>query len=182
MKNHYYFFVVLFFVLGLINVVFSLLGLLCFVLPFILLKIKKKNVWCQIYCPRKSYLSLVLSPISLRIKKPKWFNYKTMKSFMVKYLTLNLFFAVMSSMMIFLGRAPEFLPFSHVRFLIVFELFELPQLIHLNVGDALIHFSYRIYSIMFSSTILGLMIGFLLGPNTWCAVCPMNYYLNEVNK
>ncbi len=177
MKNKYALFVFIFFILGFINISFSLLGLICFTLPFIIQKKTFKNLWCKIYCPRKSFLNVMLSKNSLRIKKPKWFNLEKVKNFMLTYLTLNVIFATSSTLMVLSGKAPSAFPFDHIRFMMVVELFPLPQLINLNLPDALIHFSYRIYSIMFSSTILGLSIGFLFGPTFWCVVCPMNQYL-----
>ena len=38
----------------------------------------------------------------------------------------------------------------------------------------LLHFSYRIYSIMLSSLIAGSVLALLFKPRTWRAVCPVN--------
>ncbi len=61
-----YFFV--YFALTLINVIFALLGFLCFVVPFIILYVRKKNDWCRFYCPRANMFTRLLSKISVCTK------------------------------------------------------------------------------------------------------------------
>jgi polyferredoxin len=68
------------------------------------------------------------------------------------------------------------LPVEKVRFLIVIFLpWKLPQLLALGQAYGwVIHLSYRIYSMMFTTTVIGLLLGFLFMPRTWCTVCPIN--------
>lgn len=172
-------FMLLFFGLAFVNIVFSLLGLVCFILPFIMLHNYKKNVWCQSYCPRGSFLSVFLSKISLNRKPSKWFIVNGKKAFLI-YICISMFFAIMSTIMVYLGRIN---PIDYVKFIIVFRApFNLPQLLNLTVNPTLLHFSYRIYSIMFSSTIIAIIIGIIYYPRTWCTVCPMKQILNYVKK
>ncbi|XMB67113.1 hypothetical protein RI065_00935 [Mycoplasmatota bacterium zrk1] len=171
--------IVLFFSLTLLNIVFSLLGVFCLIIPFIMLALSKKNIWCKYYCPRSSVLMVFLSKISLRLKPPKWLI-SNAKNILIMYFGLNLFFAVMSTIMVSVGRIP---PIDYVRFMIVFRVpFDLPQFVDLETSPILLHFSYRIYSIMFSSTVIGLVLGFIYYPRTWCSVCPMKQALNYVKK
>jgi len=47
----------------------------------------------------------------------------------------------------------------------------------LNVGampDFVVHLSFRIYSMMFTTTIIGLLLSWIFVPKTWCTVCPIN--------
>lgn len=56
MRNHKYLFLITisFFLLGFVNIHFSLLGIVCMTLPIVLLLKNRKKTWCQGYCPRAS--------------------------------------------------------------------------------------------------------------------------------
>lgn len=169
---------ILFFIVSTINILFGLIALLCFITPFIINYLSKSNIWCRKYCPRASFLTVVLSKISLGLKLPKWLTGKVFKQIMIYYFLINLFFAVLSTIMVSIGKVD---PIDYVRVLIVFKApFKLPQMIVYSVPRGLLHFSYRIYSIMFTSTILGLITGLIFKPRTWCTICPMNQLLRAV--
>lgn len=56
MRNHKYLFLITisFFLLGFVNIHFSLLAIFCMTFPIILLLRDRKKTWCQGYCPRAS--------------------------------------------------------------------------------------------------------------------------------
>jgi len=46
----------------------------------------------------------------------------------------------------------------------------------LDIGvlpDWVVHLGFRVYSMMFTTTIIGLLLGYLYRARTWCAICPM---------
>jgi len=158
--------------LGMIHISFVLVGLLCYISPFVLYLKYKDKTWCQKYCPRASFLTKTLGKISLKLKQPKWLGSKEVKNFFVIYMGLNLFFALMSTMGVAFGRIESM---DYVRLFMAFRApFDLPQLLSINQPAALIHFSYRVYSMLFSSVLIGLVLGFLFVPRTWCTICPVN--------
>lgn len=162
---------ILFFAFGFIHISFSLLGLICMGLPFILFARTKEKIWCKHYCPRASLFMKVLNRISLKKKLPKGFTGQRVKQGVLVYFGVNLFFAMMSTIMVSLGRVA---PLDYLRFFIVFPVpFQMPQLLDLSVSAGLLHFSYRIYSMMMTSTTIGLILGFLYVPRTWCVICPI---------
>jgi len=161
----------LFFGLSLINISFALVGVICMVLPFMMRLTARDKLWCKGYCPRASLFSKVLKPISLGIKAPDWLYTDKTKQLVLRLFCINLFFASMSTMMVFFGRIE---PMNYVRFLMAFVVpIQLPQFITLNLPPFIIHFSYRIFSIMFTSSIIGIIIGILYRPRSWCAICPV---------
>lgn len=111
MRNHkiLFTFTVLFFVLGFINIHFSLLGIICMTLPIILLLRTRKKTWCQGYCPRASLYTTLG-------KSKRW------KSLSTPWLT---------------------------------------------------HLSYRFYSMMMTTTLIGLVLAMVYKPRTWCTICPI---------
>ena len=170
----------LFFMLGMVNIVFSWLGVICALLPFVILKRTGKKLWCQRYCPRAHLLTKILGKISLNLKIPKTFKDGSGKRFLLTYFCINMVMASMSTASVLFGGAP---PMAYVRFLMFFKApFILPQLITLPLSPAILHMSYRLYSIMFTSTILGLILGVLFKPRTWCTVCPIQTLTTEYIK
>lgn len=75
--------------------------------------------------------------------------------------------------MVFKGRINAM---ETVRFMIAFQLpWNMPQLLNINfIPSWAIHLSFRVYSMMFTTTVIGLLLGFLYKPRTWCTVCPVN--------
>jgi hypothetical protein len=161
----------LFFLVGMIHISLAMVGALCFIIPFVQYKKYKQQVWCKYYCPRAGLFSMLLSKISLKRKMPKWMTGQKIKKIVLVYFTINVFFATMSTLMVSLGRMPEM---DYVRFLIVFRApFTLPQMLDFYVPTGMIHLGYRLYSIMFTSTTIGLILGFLYVPKAWCVICPV---------
>ena len=161
----------LFFVLGMIHISLALLGLLCFTIPFIQYYIYKDKVWCRYYCPRAGLFLKIIGKISFKRKVPKFVTRKGMKIGVLIYFGLNMFFVIMTTLMVaFRG----FEPMAVIRFMIVFEMpFNLPQFFDFSVSDTIIHLGYRIYSVMFTSTIVGIIFGVIFNPRTWCIFCPI---------
>lgn len=175
----YAFITVLFFGLGFININISILGLLCFLIPFLLYFNYRDKIWCKKYCPRAGLFNVLFSKVNLGLKVPKWLTRKKFKDGVVTYFTINVFFAVMSTIMVYLGRIEMF---DNIRFLIIFNLPSLPQLIEYSVSNEITHFSYRIYSMMFTSTLIGLLLGFMFKPRTWCIICPISTLTTKKTK
>lgn len=162
---------VLFFFLGFVHIGFSLLGLLCMGIPFAIYLKSGEKLWCKKYCPRASLFLRVLRKISLKKSLPKGFTKQKVKTGVLIYFGVNLFFASMSTIMVNLGRVA---PIDYVRFLIVFPIpVALPQLLQYTISPWLLHLSYRIYSMMLTSTTIGLILGFLYVPRAWCIICPI---------
>lgn len=173
LHNRFFFIPIVFFALGFINITFSIVGLICFITPFALYMEHKDKVWCKYYCPRAGFLNK-LSKISLNLKRPRFL--RNMKKVMLYFFAINIFFATMSTIMVAIGRIEAV---DYIRFLIIVPLTSLPQLITLNAPDVFIHLGYRVYSIMFTTTVLGLLLGILYLPRTWCMVCPINTILSN---
>jgi hypothetical protein len=163
-----------FFILGFFNIIFAWLGLACLITPFILLFKDRKKTWCQGICPRASLFQKLLKGRSLTGKRtPDWFIRGKAKWIMLGYFCLNLFVLTMSTIMVFSGRME---PMDRVRFLIAFQLpWQIPQLLDLGTFPVWVsHLSFRIYSMMFTTTVLGLIIGWIYMPRSWCSICPIN--------
>ncbi|MBC8079947.1 MAG: 4Fe-4S binding protein, partial [Gorillibacterium sp.] len=102
-----------------------------------------------------------------------WLTRGKAKWFVLVYFMLNLFVFTMSTSMVVTGRRA---PIEKVRFLLAFQLpWNMPQL--LNFGhfpDWAVHLSFRMYSMMLTTTVLGLLLAWIFKPRTWCTICPIN--------
>jgi len=165
---------ILFFALGFFNILFAWLGFICMILPFVLLARNKKKTWCQNYCPRVNLFGVLFHGRSLtKTAGPKWLTRGKVKWFILTYFIFNLFVITMSTIMVYTGKRP---PLEVIRFLIAFKIpWAIPQLLDFGTfPDWAIHLSYRIYSMMFTTTVLGLLLAWIFRPRTWCTVCPIN--------
>lgn len=170
-QDRLFFITILFFAIGFIHISFAIIGLICFITPFVLFAVYKEKIWCKFLCPRAGFLSKTLGKISLKKKMPKWITGKKIKTIVLWYFGMNLFFITMSTLAVTFGRIE---PIEQIRFMILFPLpFTMPQILDLNVAAPFVHLGYRVYSVMFSSTIIGLILGFIYTPRTWCIICPI---------
>ena len=176
MRNNKYLFLITlsFFALGFVNIHFSLLGIICMILPFILLFKSRRKIWCQSYCPRASLYSTCGNFKKWSsLSTPRFFIKGNMKWIILAYLGINLTFILMSSLMVGIGVRPAM---DYLRILVIFPIpFQMPQLIdYIEVTPWLTHLSYRLYSMMITTTILGLLLALIYKPRTWCTICPIS--------
>lgn len=175
MRNHKYLFLITisYFLLGFINIHFSLLGIVCMTLPIILLLRNRKKTWCQGYCPRANlYTTCGKSKKTTGLKTPEFFIKGNMKWITLAYFVISLAFILMSTVGVARGIR---LPMEYLRFLLLIPLpFEMPQLYDImNIAPWLTHLSYRFYSMMMTTTVLGLILAMVYKPRTWCTICPI---------
>lgn len=171
-NNQFLFLVTLgYFALGFLNVHFALLAVFCMGVPLFLLFRNKQKTWCQGYCPR-SMLYRVTEKITpyKHLKMPNFLVKYKFKRIVLVYFCLSMIVIIMSTMMVVRGRMEAM---NYVRFLIVFPLWELPQLFTFSSPAWLSHLSYRFYSMMFTTTVIGLLLAIVYRPRTWCVICPM---------
>ena len=172
LSRQLYWITLLYFALGFVNITLALSALICMILPFIMAGKTGKKIWCARYCPRADLLKR-FSRISRKEKMPDWMKGNRLRNGILSYFCLNLLLIALSTNMVYLGQMP---PMDHIRLFILFKIpFAMPQMIMFpGASDTLIHFSYRMYSIMLSSTILGSLFAVLYKPRTWCTVCPVS--------
>lgn len=169
-------YIVIYFILAFVNIIFALLGLLCFTIPFVILYKYKKN-WCRYYCPRANMFTRILSKISLNKKVTKK-SINEWKQIVLYYFIINIIFIILTSVMVGIGRIQ---PLEHLRFIIVFQVpLDIPQLISLGLHPVILHLSYRVFSVMLTSSIIGIVVGIIFFPKVWCTVCLMKQALNSL--
>lgn len=162
----------LYLTLGFFNILFAWLGLLCFFIPLIMAVAGKGKGYCNRYCGRGQLFSLLGGRFGLsrkrdipRFLRSKWFRYGFL-----------LFFLVMFGQML----AVTWLVASGAQNLreavTLLWTFRLPwQWASPGSGITpwVAQFAFGFYSVMLTSTILGLATMVLFKPRSWCVYCPM---------
>ncbi len=158
--------------LGFFHILFAWLGLFCFFIPLLIAVIKGNKSYCNRYCGRGQLLGLLGGKLKWSRKKdiPKW-----MKSKRFRYGFL-LFFLVMFAQMLwstYLVFAGSNSLQSVVSLLWVFQLPWHWAYHGTDVAPGVVQFAFGFYSIMLTSTVLGLITMMLFKPRSWCVYCPM---------
>ena len=162
----------LYLILSFFNILFAWLGLLCFFIPLGIALLGGNKGYCNRYCGRGQLFSLLGGRFGLSRKKdvPRW-----MKSKVFRYGFLVFFFAMFFSML-----WSTWLVFSGAQDLkqavTLLWTFKLPwnwayhgTILHHGVAQ----FAFGFYSVMLTSTVLGLITMIVFKPRSWCVYCPM---------
>ncbi len=162
----------LYLLLGFFNILFAWLGLICFFVPLLISIIKGTKSYCNKYCGRGQLFSLLGGRFGLSAKKdiPKF-----MKNKVFRYGFLIFFFS-----MFFVMLWNTYLVFAEANDLkqVVTLLWTFKVPWHWSYYGTVFHegvaqFAFGFYSIMLTSTILGLITMVLFKPRSWCVYCPM---------
>ena len=161
-----------FFVLGFFNIMFAYLGLIDFILPIVWAAVGKDKGFCNRYCGRGQLFEVIGKGLKLsRMKKTPDF----LVSKFFRYGFLAFFMTMFANML-------------HVTYLVFAGARDLKEVITLlwtfkipfhwaytasGIPDAMAQFAFGFYSIMLTSTILGMAVMLLYKPRSWCAFCPM---------
>lgn len=163
---------ILYFALGFFNILFAWLGMIDFLVPLLIAVFGGSKAFCNRYCGRGQLLSLLGGRMKCSRCRPtprwmsaKWFRH----GFLVFFLTMfgNLIF---QTWLVGSGAA------TLREVLKLFWTFRVPWGWAYTAGTVpawVAQFSFGFYSLMLTSTLIGLIVMRLYRPRTWCAFCPM---------
>ena len=176
MKKHWYDYLwiasLAYLMLGFFNILFAWIGLLCFFIPLLIAIAGGGKGSCNRYCGRGQLFGLLGGKFGLSRKKDipnwmksKWFRYGFLIFFLIMFLQM-----LWATYLVFAGTQD----LRHVVTLL--WTFKLPwswayhgTLVHTGVAQ----FAFGFYSVMLTSTVLGLVTMVLFKPRSWCVYCPM---------
>lgn len=156
--------------LGFFSILFAWLGLICFVVPLFLALSRGNKAYCNKYCGRGQLFEILGGRLGLSRKaappkflRSRWFRYG--------FLT---FFMTMFGLMLY-ATYQVFAGANLKQVVTLLWTFRLPW--HWAGGPAVTpwisQFAFGFYSVMLTSTILGLVTMVLFKPRSWCVYCPM---------
>ena len=158
--------------MGFFNILFAWIGLLCFVIPLIISLSGGGKLYCNRYCGRGQLFSLLGGRFGLsRRKNPpkflrsKWFRYGFLVFFFIMFFQM-----LLSTYMVFSG-AQEL--GQAVKLLWTFKLPWHWAYSGTAISPWVAQFAFGFYSVMLTSTVLGIITMMLFKPRSWCVYCPM---------
>lgn len=161
----------LYLILGLFNILFAWLGLICFIVPLLISIVKGNKGYCNKYCGRGQLLDLLGNKLKLSRNKPmpkflksKYFRYGFLIFFLTMFINM-----VFNTFLVFQGTN------TLKEVLTILWTFKLPwNFTDLSyVSPWIAQFSFGFYSLMLTSTLLGIITMALYKPRSWCVYCPM---------
>lgn len=166
--------------LGLFNILFAWLGLLCFFIPLLISLTGGGKKYCNVYCGRGQLLDIIGNKLNLSRQKniPKFLKSKFFRyGFLTFFLTMFLIM-LFNTYLVFDGTS------SLKQVLKLFWTFKIPW----NwtntsmVSPWIAQFAFGFYSMMLTSTLLGIITMLLYKPKSWCVYCPMGTMTQLISK
>jgi hypothetical protein len=158
-------------ILGLFNILFAWLGLICFMVPLAISFTKGNKGYCNKYCGRGQLFDILGTKFKLSRNKPMptWLKHPYFRyGFLIFFMTMfgNMLF---TTYLVFRDTA------TLKEVITILWTFKLPwRLVDLtNVTPWIGQFAFGFYSMMLTSTLLGLVTMALYKPRSWCVYCPM---------
>ncbi len=161
----------LYLILGLFNILFAWLGLICFIVPLLISIVKGNKGYCNKYCGRGQLLDLLGNKLKLSRNRPmpkflksKYFRYGFLIFFLTMFINM-----VFNTYLVFQGTN------TLKEVLTILWTFKLPwNFTDLSyISPWIAQFSFGFYSLMLTSTLLGIITMALYKPRSWCVYCPM---------
>ena len=172
---------IVYFTLGFFNILFAWLGMIDFMVPMIIAVAGGNKSFCNRYCGRGQLFAVLGGNCKCSTGKPapawmssKWFRY----GFLVFFLTMfgNMIF---QTWLVGSGAA------NLKEVIQLFWTFQVPWDWAYTAGSVpawVAKFSFGFYSLMLTSTLIGLMVMVLYRPRTWCVFCPMGTMTQSICK
>lgn len=166
--------------LGLFNILFAWLGMLCFLIPLLISIFGGGKVYCNKYCGRGQLLTIIGKDLKLSRNKPmpkflksKYFRYGFLIFFMTMFGNM-----ILNTYLVFKGSN------TLKEVITVLWTFRLPW--HVaeisGVTPWVAQFAFGFFSVMVTSTILGIVTAILFKPRSWCIYCPMGTMTQGICK
>lgn len=161
----------LYLALGFFNILFAWLGLICFLVPLVISLSKGSKAYCNRYCGRGQLLSMLGDNCHLSRGKdiPQWLK---SKAFRYGFLA---FFLIMFANMLFITYQVATNEEALRKGIKLLWTFRVPWAFayRTQVTPWISQFAFGFYSLMLTSTILGVVTMLLYKPRSWCVYCPM---------
>lgn len=168
-------------VLGFVNIMFAWAGLLCFLIPLAVSIVKGKKSYCNHFCGRGQLFNMLGNKLKLSRQRDipsfirsNWFRYGFLAFFMIMFANM-----VFMTYLVFAGASS----LREVVTLIWTIKMPWDWAYQGTVASPWIaQFAFGFYSMMLTSTVLGLLTMVLYKPRSWCVYCPMGTMTQGICK
>ena len=170
-----------YFILGYFNILFAWLGMIDFMVPMLLAIFGGNKAFCNNFCGRGQLFTKLGTSCKCSRNRPtprfltaKWFRYGFLAFFLTMFGTM-----VFQTYQVAAGAK------NLSETLKLFWTFRVPWDWAYTAGtttDWIAQYSFGFYSMMLTSTIIGLIVMVLYKPRTWCTFCPMGSMTQGICK
>ncbi|MDR2100079.1 MAG: 4Fe-4S binding protein, partial [Campylobacteraceae bacterium] len=156
--------------LGLFNILFAWLGMICFLTPLIISIFGGDKLYCNKYCGRGQLFEVLGDRLGFSKKRD---IFAFLRSNLFRYGFL-IFFMAMFFLMVY-GTYRVFEGASVEEAVTLLWVFKLPwQWADTAFASPWIaQFAYGFYGVMLTSTVLGVITMIFFKPRSWCVYCPV---------
>lgn len=172
---------ILYFLLGFFNILFAWLGLIDFLVPLFVAAFGGGKAFCNGYCGRGQLFHRLGGGMKCSRNRPtpgilvsKWFRYGFLVFFLSMFGSMLWQTWLVASGSSGLREAVKLLWLFRVPWDWAYTAGSVP--------DWVAQFSFGFYSLMLTSTIIGLLVMALYKPRSWCAFCPMGTMTQTICK
>lgn len=179
-KDYMWIISVTYLTLGFFNILFGWLGVLCFLIPLIISLTGHGKTYCNTYCGRGQMLDLMGNKLKLsknrdipKFLRSKWFRYGFLTFFMAMFVVM-----LFNTYLVFNGT-------NNLKEVVkLIWTFKVPWAWTNTsmVTPWVAQFAFGFYSMMLTSTILGIITMLLYKPKSWCVYCPMGTMTQLISK
>ena len=172
---------IIYFGLGFFNILFAWLGMIDFLVPLAIAIFGGGKAFCNRYCGRGQLFGVIgeKAKLSRNMPTPKWMYSKFFRyGFLV-------FFLSMFGIMVFQTYLVAGGAATLSEALKLFWTFKVPWGWTYTAGttaDWIAQYSFGFYSMMLTSTLIGLIVMALYKPRSWCTFCPMGTMTQTICK
>lgn len=172
---------IVYFALGFFNILFAWLGMIDFLVPLVFALVGGNKHFCNKYCGRGQLFSVLGKNRKCSLGRPtprwitsRWFRY----GFLIFFLSMfgNMVFQIW---LVASGAG------TLKEVIKLFWAIRIPWGWTYSAGmvpDWIAQFSFGFYSLMLTSTLIGLIVMVLYKPRTWCSFCPMGTMTQGICK
>ena len=172
---------IVYFALGLFNILFAWLGMIDFLLPILIAVCGGNKYFCNHLCGRGQLFNKLGSELkcSSHHMMPRW-----MTSLWFRFGFMAFFFVMFCSMVFqtwLVARGAQ----SLNETIKLFWTFRVPwgwTYAAGTVSNWVAQFSFGLYSLMLTSLLIGLILMALFRPRSWCVICPMGTMTQAICK
>lgn len=165
-------------ILGFFNILFAWLGMICFITPLVISAIKGNKIYCHNYCGRGQLFTKLGSKLSLDRPMPKFLKSKYFRYGFLTFFLIMFFNMIFSTYLVFSGAKD----LSQVVTLL--WTFKVPWKFAYSaqVTPWIAQYAFGFYSVMITSTIIGMIVMVLFKPRSFCVFCPMGTMTQGICK
>lgn len=167
----------LYWVLGVCNILFAWLGMVFFCIPLLMAIVGGNKTYCNRFCGRGQLLGLLGSKFSRNAPPPRFLRSRWFRGGFLAFFMVMFGLMLRSTYMVFSGAPLR-------QSVTLLWTFKLPwQWAEVGmVAPSVAQFAFGFFGVMMTSTVLGLLTMVLFRPRSWCVYCPMGTMTQGICK